>query len=417
MVYTVVARFLAVCALLAVALSACGEEFEPGPLGAVEVRDGEPIRVAAMLALSGASLSGESIAAGVELAISHYGEIHGHAVALGEPLDSGCSLEGGAEAAREVVADPQIVGAIGTTCSSAATAAAPIISEAGLVMISASNTAPSLTSDLAGNAAEHFQRGYLRVADNGLGQAEAIAHFVYDELGLRRAVSVHDGDAFTSGLAAAFGDAFEALGGEVIVVEQIDKGASDMAAVLSGFAAAEPELVFFPLFTDDAAQLMRQARELKLLGDAVWITSDAAFTERFLAVPETEGVYAAGPTLDFGANVNEATGKSVGAALSEYRAQYGEPASVYWPHGYDAATLLLTAIESVAVVKGDTLYIDRAALREALYATASFNGLTGALGCDQFGDCGHGQVWIYHHPDAQVSDRAQLPVVYRYTPE
>ena len=90
------------------------------------------------------------------------------------------------------------------------------------------------------------------------------------------------------------------------------------------------------------------------------MTSSAAFVERFFALPEAVGVYLAGPTLDLGANTNQATGMSTNVALTAYVAEYGKPASPYWLHGYDATTLLLTAIEAVAVVRGDTLYIDRA---------------------------------------------------------
>ena len=51
--------------------------------------------------------------------------------------------------------------------------------------------------------------------------------------------------------------------------------------------------------------------------------------------------------------------------------------------------MLLTAIEKVTVKGSDgTLYIGRKALRDALYATKGFPGLTGKLSCNQFGDCG-----------------------------
>jgi branched-chain amino acid transport system substrate-binding protein len=34
------------------------------------------------------------------------------------------------------------------------------------------------------------------------------------------------------------------------------------------------------------------------------------------------------------------------------------------------------------------LYIGRQALRDALYATSGYQGLTGSLTCNQYGDCG-----------------------------
>ena len=50
--------------------------------------------------------------------------------------------------------------------------------------------------------------------------------------------------------------------------------------------------------------------------------------------------------------------------------------------------MLFAAIEEVAVQDDDgTLHIGRQALRDALYATKDFVGITGTLNCDQYGDC------------------------------
>ena len=59
---------------------------------------------------------------------------------------------GGRTGAEQIIADPQVIGVIGTSCSGAAVAASPVFSAAGLALISPSNTSPRLTSDLAGNA-------------------------------------------------------------------------------------------------------------------------------------------------------------------------------------------------------------------------------------------------------------------------
>jgi branched-chain amino acid transport system substrate-binding protein len=78
--------------------------------------------------------------------------------------------------------------------------------------------------------------------------------------------------------------------------------------------------------------------------------------------------------------------------------------------------MLLQAIEKVAVGNGDTLYIDRAKLREALTGLSGFRGIIGVISCDEFGDCGVGSVAISHHTDSSVTDVADLPVVYRFAP-
>ena len=65
------------------------------------------------------------------------------------------------------------------------------------------------------------------------------------------------------------------------------------------------------------------------------------------------------------------------------------------------------------MVDGDTLNIDRAALRDALDDTADFQGLIGTLTCDDFGDCGTGRSVIHLHAEPSVTDPSLLPIVYK----
>jgi len=127
-------------------------------------------------------------------------------------------------------------------------------------------------------------------------------------------------------------------------------------------------------------------------------------------------MYFAGPEADFGANVNELTGRSGQQVLDAYRARHGGfPQSPYWAHAYDATAVLLAAIGEVAVEVGDTMYIDRAELREAL-GEIDVGALVGTVSCDRFGDCGTGRMNIYHHTDTSITDVSQLKVVYVYSP-
>ena len=383
----------------------------------VMVSEGEAVQIRSLLAHTIATSLGVPSRNAVELAVQDFGMIHGHQVELGEPIDGGCGPEGGRMGAEQIIADPQVLGIIGTNCSGAAVAASPVISEAGLVMISPSNTSPALTSDLAGNASPNYHPGYFRVAVNDLYQARAVADFAYNELGLRRMAALDDGDPYTMGLTIAFGNAFSAIGGEVVATATIEKGQTDMTAVLTEFAAATPDGIFFPLFDIEGIPFAKQAREHDSLKDATLITGAALLDSKFLATPQSEGVYAAGPEADLGSNVNAATGKSVDEALAAYSAAYGGfPITPYWAHSYDATTLLLNAIEIVAGEAGGKLYVDRAALRRQLHATSGSQGLVGTLNCDEFGDCGTGRINIYHHTDLSITDPAKLPVVYRFSP-
>lgn len=403
-------------AALVLAAACVPVDYESPPLGTVVVGGGEEIQIRALGTLTRAGDLGVPSQRGVALAVADYGPIKGHGVSMGAGLDSLCSAQGGAAAADTVVGDGRVVGVVGASCSVAAAAASPILSEAGLVMVAPSTTSPSLTSDLRGNAGSNYHAGYHRVASNDLYQAEAVADFVYNELGLRTMAAIHDGDPYTSGLTTAFKAAFEELGGTVAVA-MVNKGDTDMIPVLTELAAASPEGLFLPIFPEEAGPVLRQSAEVDGLAGLVRIGGGGLLVSDFLALPESEGLYFAGPTLDFGGNVNGATGRSGDELNAAYQERYGEHStSAYLAHAYDATTILLRAIEEAAVVVGDALYIDRARLRAALGGTSGFSGIIGTISCDEFGDCGTGRVQISQHADSTMTDIDRLPVVYRYAP-
>lgn len=388
-----------------------------GELGTVTVAAGEAIQIRSLNAISGDTASlGLPNQRAVEMAIDHYGPIHDHEVSMGTGLDDLCNAEGGQAAAQTIVSDQQVLGVIGTSCSGAAVAASPLISDAGMVMISPSNTSPSLTSDLAGNPGSDYFPGYYRTAHNDLFQGRAVAEFVYNELGLTRAAAIHDGDPYTQGLAQAFADAFQELGGEVVGFTAVNKGDTDMTPALSEVAAGSPEALYFPIFPPEGNFIAQQIRDVEGLQDTILLAADGMMVANFMEIPESEGVYFSGPSLQFEGNQNEVTGISAEDFLAEYEERYGEPPSAaFWAHAYDATIMLLEAIDQVAVANDDgSLTIDRQALRDALNQT-SFQGLIGQIACDEFGDCGSQEIQIVHHTDSSVTDATQLEVVYTYS--
>ena len=113
------------------------------------------------------------------------GELLGHALEL-QAEDDGCSAEGGQTAGQKIVSDPSIVGVIGTSCSGAGVPMSQIVCDAGIAMISPSNTAPVLTGGRLSSTC------YFRTAHNDTIQGAAMATFVYNDLGLTKAAAIHD---------------------------------------------------------------------------------------------------------------------------------------------------------------------------------------------------------------------------------
>jgi branched-chain amino acid transport system substrate-binding protein len=355
-------------------------------IGCVEIAPGEPIKIGALQSLSGdMGLPGLGKLQCIELALDDQGsELLGHPIEL-QVEDSRCSGEGGTTAALKVVADPQIVGIVGPTCSGAAASAMKVISPAGLVMISGSSTAPSLTS-MGGGPGPDWHPGFFRTAQNDALAGRAAATFAFEKLGVVKAATIDDGDPYTRGLADTFKQVFIELGGEMVLSTAVNKGDTDMRPVLSAVAASGAELVFFPIFRPEGDYIVLQAREVDGLENLTLMSAEGLFFDAFI-----EAVGEAGVGMYFNAPVRP-EGPAYDAFVPRYEAKYQESpftSTPYDAHAYDAANLLLDTIEAVAVQDKDgTLHIGRQALRDALYATTGYQGLTGSLACDQYGDCG-----------------------------
>ena len=390
-----------------------------GSLGIVEVEAGDAIQIRSLEAITGdVAFFGLPIDRATKIAVDHYGQIHGFDVDVGTSLDDLCSNDGGQAAAQQIVADEDVVGVIGTSCSGAAVAAAPLITDAGMVLISGGNTSPALTSDLAGTAGPNYSVGYYRTAHNDLYQGAAMAKFVFSELGISEAAAIHDGDPYTQGLAQAFADAFEREGGTVTGFSAVNKDDTDMVPVLTEIAAGSPGALFFPIFQPAGDFIADQAPGVSGLEDTVLLAADGLLNTNYLSLPQTAGMYFSGPDQRFGENVNQSTGKSAVDLLAEYEELYGEPpAAPFWAHGYDATTLLLDAIAAASWVEDGTLMIDRQGIRDHLNSVSGYRGLIGTISCDDFGDCGSAKITVVENLGGEENAEASLNnVVFSYVP-
>ena len=381
----------AVLAGVAILAAACTGSTASPPaddLGVVTIPPGEPIHIAYWGVLSGADASlGQDSLYGVELAAADKGKLLDHDISV-TTEDGLCTPEGGATAAQKLAADSTLVGLIGSACSDETVGGIATLNDAGLVTISPSNTRPSLTAPDRGPE----YAGYLRTAHSDAFQGKAVAEFVFNELGLTKAATIHDGSAYAEALQQVFADEFGTLGGEILIQEAVSKGQTDMKPVLTRVAAASPEVIYFPIFVAEGGFIAAQAKEVPGLEDTVLIGSDGMFTIDMVnaAGPAAEGMYLSSPNFSaFQAGYADFTAK--------YEAKVGSaPISAFHAHAYDAANILFAAIEKVAVTAEDgTVHIGKQALRDAIYATKDFQGLTGVLSCSASGDCGAPLIAVY----------------------
>jgi branched-chain amino acid transport system substrate-binding protein len=380
---------LGVAALLALGACSGGAAAPSDELGNISVAAGDPITIAYWGVLSGAdSTLGEDSKRGVEVAIDDRdGKLLDHTIQLKQE-DGLCTPEGGATAAQKLAADTTIAGLIGSACSDETVGGIKTLTDAGLTTISPSNTRPALTAE----DRDATYAGYARTAHSDAFQGKAVAEWAFNEKGVKTAATIHDGSAYAEALQQVFADEFTALGGEIVAQEAVSKDQTDMAPALTAIAAAQPELLYFPVFVKEGGFIAAQALETPGLENVIRIGSDGMFTADFVtaAGAGAEGMFLSSPNFS-------AFQEGYAAFLESHTAKYGEnPLSAFHAHAYDATNILFNAIEKVAVQNDDgSLFIPKKALRDAVFATKDHQGLTGVLSCSPTGDCGAPLIAVY----------------------
>ncbi len=353
--------------------------------GEVVVAPGDTIKIGFAAGLSGAGIDvlGIDEQRGAELAVVDQPEVLGFEVEL-LVEDSQCNAEGGQTVANKFVADPDVVAVVGHMCSSSCTPASKIYLDNHYTMVSPSCTAPSLTAEDTGT--EIFNR----VCWNDKIQGPEAAKFAKEVLGADKAATIHDGSPYAEQLGAEFAKGFEALGGEIVAREAVNVGDTDMRPVLTRIKAGEPQLIYWSGFVAEGGYLATQRADVDM-EDVIFMGADGIKADEFIkaAGDAAEGCYASA------ANPAEA-GPGLEKFLEDYEAAYGEkPIAPFHAHAYDAAMVIMNAVEQVGQVDDDgNLHIGRKALSEAIRGTADYQGLTGLIACDEYGDCGTGTVAV-----------------------
>jgi branched-chain amino acid transport system substrate-binding protein len=304
--------------------------------------------------------------------------------------DDLCTVEGGIAGANALAGNSQITGVIGATCSSGTVPAAEILTNAGMVLISPSSTAPSLTEP------ETHQAGFLRSIYNDKGQGKAVAEFAHNILNLRTMVTIHDGTAYPKQLQETACESFERLGGRCVAQFETTSG-ENVEDVLSRAVTLNPDILYYPVYTVDGVAITNGAKDAGLVNAAL-ISSDGLISSDFISQTfnASQGMYLSGP-----APVAESQ-----AFVSKYIARFGEePIATYHLYGYDATLMLITALERAGAMSGETVFIPRQGLRDALYALRGLDGQSGILTCSSSGDCASPNIQIF-----QIIEDQFLPI-------
>jgi branched-chain amino acid transport system substrate-binding protein len=346
--------------------------------------------IGSLLSSSGPLVSlGKSARHGARLAaelLSPPGELLGHRIEWVDKDDQ-CGPKGH-YGARELAIDVEVAFVIGTTCSDAALGwADTIFSETGIVLISPTNTSPANT-----DPALH-QPFYFRVIHNDRTQAAAMAEFAFNQLGARWASTINDDTPHSFGMQEEFTETFRELGGLVAAQERVNLEDTKIRPLLRAIANDEVDFLYLPIQVDEtfattplASMVTNQARKIPQLRSTILARSNG-LTQRIgqVASDHSEDMYVSDVALlsfEQDAFYNE-------KVRPAYEERFGEkPTSADHAYAFDAARLVFEAIVKVAIQTPEGgLLIPRTRLRDAVYATRDFRGITGRLTCNKNGDC------------------------------
>lgn len=251
--------------------------------------------------------------------------------------DEQCKPELASNVASKIIAD-DIKIVIGHICTGATRAALPLYTEAKVISISPSATAPNLTA--SGENPFFFR---TIAADDD--QARIAVHALEDVLKAKKVAILHDKGEYGKGFAD-FVREFLAKNKavEVVLFEGITTGASDFSPILQKVRSSGAEAVVFGGYDPDAAKIVSQMARRRM--NLPFIGPDGVRVESYirLAGAAAAHTYASG-TRDLSSNplYQEAT--------EAHMKMFGTPPPAqFYMQGYAA---MLAAVNAIDKAGGD----------------------------------------------------------------
>jgi branched-chain amino acid transport system substrate-binding protein len=303
---------------------------------------GTTIRIAVGAPLSGgAATFGLEMKQAVELALEEQNAAGGLLGARVEPrvADDEASDTKGQAVARGFCEDPTVLGVVGHVNSNVSITASNVYQACDLLMLTPMSSNPAVTDRNLSNV--------FRLTNRDDHKGPGLAAYVYRKIGKRRAVVVDDQTAYGKGLADLFAKTFASLGGTVAARPTVKVGDRDFRTLLAGLPK-DFDVLFFGGIAE-AAYILKQMRALGM--NQLFACGDGCWNVKGFIQP-TEGAATKGEGV-LVLSAAPAIGRVAGSAefAERYSRRFG-PIANYAANSYDAARLVLRAIEHAARAKG-----------------------------------------------------------------
>lgn len=297
-------------------------------------------------------------------------------------------------AANKLISDPGVVAVVAHFNSGAALATVPVFHKNGMPAV----IAAAIHNDITKDGFKEITR-VITAADV---QNEVAGNVATKDWGLKKFAVIHDKTDYGKTNAEQFIASAKNNGGEIVSFDGISVGQQDFSALLTTIKSKNPDMIFFGGVATEAALIKRQMSELQI--NALFMSDSGILSDTFnkIAGPAAEGMLAHGigkPLEDLPG------GKDFIKAYTD--AKYAEPYEAYAPFAYDAANIIIKALETAGP--------DRVKMADAIRGITSFQGVLGDTAFDEKGQTklkiittyiSEGGKWVpYYRSSMKVVDK------------
>jgi branched-chain amino acid transport system substrate-binding protein len=308
--------------------------------------------------------------------------------------------------ARKMVADKEVVAAIGPQMSGAGKAMTPILSQGGLATITPSSTNPDITDP---KFAEQYRPAgkpiYFRTVTTDAYQGPNMANFLAEHAKVKSVYILDDSGAFGVGVADSFQKQAEKKGIKVIGRDRLDPKAADYTAILTKIKSMAPEAIYYGGVTQAGVKLAKQSYEI--IPNIIKAGPDGMVSSDLLSgagFPAVDGWYTsiAAPHLT---EDNKAA-----QFVQAFKGKFGESPDDYTITAYDAALVIIDAVKRV-VASGKP--VTREAVRDAIQS-AKVPTIQGTVSFDANGDLADRTVSVFQIKKDTTKPLNDVSAQYKY---
>lgn len=308
----------------------------------------------------GEATFGQNTDKGIRLAIdakNAAGGIKGKKIVLITEDDQG-KPEEAAAIVKKLITQDKVIALLGEVASTRSRAAAPIAQQYQIPMVSPSSTNPKVTQ-----VGDYI----FRVCFIDPFQGPVMARFAYGNLRLHKVAVLKDLKSdYSLGLAEFFDKKFKELGGEIVSEQTFQTGDSDFKGQLTRIRSSNPEAIFIPAYYTEVGLIARQARQLGL--KVVLLGGDGWDSPKLFEI----GQDAVNGSYFSNHYASESPAPATQEFIKKFKEKYSETPDGMSASGYDAAQILMAAIEKAPELTST-------AIRAELAKTKDFPGATGKI--------------------------------------